>query len=160
MAVYKKISDFGNVTPVSSDLYLIEKADGTYSYVTGTQLLAFFGGTISESDILTKQVIQITSSTAPTVNVNGYRRTFVDITALTGNINLSTNLTGTPENGDVLWFQIKDNGTARTITCGSLFEAKGEDLPTTTVMSKRINIGATWDSTRSKWGVIAVAQEL
>lgn len=155
MAGYKKISEFGNVTPVSSDLYLIEKVDGTYSYVTGTQLLAFFG-----ANVQTKQVIHITSSTAPTVSVNGYRRTFVDITALAGNINLSTNLTGTPQNGDVLLYQIKDNGTARAITMGSLFEAKGEDLPTTTVISKRINIGATWDSTTSKWGVIAVSQEV
>lgn len=109
---------------------------------------------------LSQQVIQITSSTAPTVNTTGYNKTFVDITALAGNIDLSTNLSGSPENGDVLWYQIKDNGTARTITCGSLFEAKGEALPTTTVISKRINIGATWDSTTSKWGVIAVAQEL
>jgi len=109
---------------------------------------------------LSQQIIQITSSTAPTVNTTGYNKTFVDITALAGNIDLSTNLSGSPKNGDVLWFQIKDNGTARNITMGSLFEAKGESLPTTTVISKRINIGATWDSTTNKWGVIAVAQEI
>ena len=109
--------------------------------------------------VWTKQVIQITSSTAPTVNTTGYRRTFVDITALAGNINLSTNLTGTPQNGDVLIYQIKDNGTARTITTESNIESKGDSVPATTVISKRVNIGFTWDSTTSKWGCISVAQE-
>lgn len=109
--------------------------------------------------VWTKQVIQITSSTAPTVNTTGYRRTFVDITALAGNINLSTNLTGTPQNGDVLIYQIKDNGTARTITTGSNIESKGDNVPTTTIINKRVNIGFTWDSTTSKWGCISVAQE-
>lgn len=61
MSGYKKISEFGNVTPVSSDLYLIEKADGTYSYVTGTQLLAFFGGGGS-SDLAT--VLGVGNSTS------------------------------------------------------------------------------------------------
>lgn len=109
--------------------------------------------------VWTKQVIQITSSTAPTVNTTGYRRTFVDITAQAGNINLSTNLTGTPQNGDVLIYQIKDNGTARTIATGSNIEAKGDSVPTTTVISKRVNIGFTWDSTTSKWGCLSVSQE-
>jgi hypothetical protein len=108
---------------------------------------------------LSAQVIQLTSSATPTVSVNGYMKTFVDITALAVATNLSANLTGTPQNGDILWFQIKDNGTARVITCGSLFEAKGEALPTTTVISKRINMGFTWDSTTSKWGCIAVVIE-
>lgn len=112
------------------------------------------------ANVQTKQVIQITSSTAPTINTTGYRRTFVDITAQSGNINLSTNLSGTPQNGDIIWYQIKDNGTARTITAGSLFEAKGVDLPTTTIVSKRLNMCCTWDSTTSKWGCLSLIYEV
>ncbi len=109
---------------------------------------------------LPNQVIQIISSLAPAINTTGFRKTFVDITALAGNINLSTNLTGAPQNGDVLWFQIKDNGTARTITAGSLFESKGETIPNNTIISKRLNFACTYDTTTSKWGCIAVIQDI
>lgn len=131
-----------------------KKGDG----ITQLSALPFLGSQTLD-EVWTKQVIQITSSLAPTVNTTGYRRTFVNITALAGNINLSTNLTGTPQNGDVLIYQIKDNGTARTIATGSNIEAKGENVPTTTVISKRVNIGFTWDSATSKWGCLSVAQE-
>jgi hypothetical protein len=54
--------------------------------------------------------------------------------------------------------QFLDNGTARAISWGASFEAKGMALPTTTVASKVLTVGFIWDSVTSKWGCVASAQ--
>ena len=72
---------------------------------------------------------------------------------------MTTNLSGTPNNFDTLIIRIKDDGTARAITWGTGFEAKGVALPTTTVISKVLTVGFIYDSVTSKWGCVASAQE-
>ena len=72
---------------------------------------------------------------------------------------MTTNLSGTPNNFDTLIIRIKDDGTARAITWGTGFEAKGVALPTTTVSSKVLTVGFIYDSVTSKWGCVASAQE-
>ncbi len=70
------------------------------------------------------------------------------------------NPSGTPTNGQKIIVRIKDNGTARAITwSGSYWRAIGITLPTTTVISKTVYVGAIWNSADSKWDVIALAQE-
>ena len=49
---------------------------------------------------------------------------------------MTTNLSGTPVNGQKLIIRIKDNGTARAITWGASFASRGATLPTTTVLGK------------------------
>lgn len=110
--------------------------------------------------VQTQQVIQITSSLAPTVDTTGFRRTFVDITAQSSNINLGTNLTGTPQNGDILWYQIKPTSSGYTIATTPLFKNKGETIPTTLTLNKRTNIGFTYDDTEGKWGCVAQSTEV
>lgn len=99
-----------------------------------------------------------TSSATPTINTDN-----VDahsITALaTAITSMTTNLTGTPVNFQRLLIRIKDNGTARAITWGSSFEARGVALPTTTVISKVLTVGFIYDTVTSKWGCVASAQE-
>lgn len=98
------------------------------------------------------------SSATPTINTDN-----VDahsITALAAAItSFTTNLSGTPANFQKLTIRIKDNGTARAITWGSSFEAKGVPLPTTTVVSKVLTVGFIYDTVTSKWGCVASAQE-
>lgn len=55
--------------------------------------------------------------------------------------------------------RIKDNGTARTLTWNAIFRAIGVTLPTTTVVGKTMYIGMVYNSTDTKWDVIAVSQE-
>jgi hypothetical protein len=69
------------------------------------------------------------------------------------------NFTGTPTNFQKIIVRIKDDGTARGITWGSDFEAKGVALPTTTVISKVLTVGFIYDTVTSKWGCVASAQE-
>lgn len=66
---------------------------------------------------------------------------------------------GTIVNGNSLLLRIKDNGTARAISFNAIYRAVGVTLPTTTVVNKTLYIGAKYNSTDSKWDIIAVGQE-
>lgn len=105
---------------------------------------------------ITPRVTTITSSATPTVNTDN--TDIVNITALAAAItSMTTNLSGTPGIGDILVYQIKDNGTARAITWGASFAAKGVALPTTTVISKLLTVSFMWNG--SNWGCVGSAQE-
>ena len=107
---------------------------------------------------ITKRVTSISSHATPTINTDNCDA--VTITAQAEAItSMTTNLSGTPTNFQSLVIRIKDNGTARGITWGSSFEAKGTALPTTTVLSKVLTVGFIYDTVTSKWGCVARAQE-
>ncbi len=116
--------------------------------------------TISSTDTftnkrVTKRVGSTTSSATPTINTDNvdiYKLTAqtVDITSFT------TNLSGTPTDGQTLMIQI--TGTAaRAITWGASFEASTVALPTTTVTTNRLDVGFIWNTATSKWRCIASA---
>ena len=91
----------------------------------------------------------IASAANPTINTDLVD--FYSITALAGNItSMTTNLSGTPTNGQRLWIAI--TGTAaRTITWGASFEASTIALPTTTVLTNRLDVEFIWNAATSKW---------
>jgi hypothetical protein len=64
--------------------------------------------------------------------------------------------TGTPTDGQKLIIRIKDNATARALTWNAIYRA-GTDitLPTTTVLSKSLYLGFLYNSTDSKWDLLA-----
>jgi len=104
------------------------------------------------------RVTTTTSSATPSTNVGACD--LHSITALaTAITSMTTNLTGTGVNGQRLTFRILDNGTARAITWGASFVAKGVALPTTTVISKLLTVGFIYDSVAGTWGCVASAQE-
>lgn len=106
----------------------------------------------------TPRVTTTTSSATPSTNTDSYDAH--SITALaTAITSMTSGLSGTPVNFQRLIFRIKDNGTARSITWGSSFEAKGRALPTTTVISKVLTVMFMYDSVTSKWGCVASALE-
>lgn len=107
---------------------------------------------------ITSRVTTITSHATPTINTDNCD--CVTITAQAEAItSMTTNLSGTPTNFQKLLFRIKDNGTARAITWGASFEAKGTALPTTTVLSKVLTVGFIYDTVTSKWGCVAAQNE-
>jgi hypothetical protein len=107
---------------------------------------------------VTPRITTITSSGTPTINTDNCD--CVSITAQAAAItSMTTNLSGTPTNFQKLIIRIKDDGTARAITWGASFEAKGVALPTTTVISKVLTVGFIYDTVTSKWGCVASAQE-
>jgi hypothetical protein len=129
---------------------------------TGDQDLSSYATKTGSETLTNKRVppriTTITSSATPTINTDNCD--MVTITALaTAITSMTTNLTGTPNNGEMLLFRIKDDGTARALTWGASFEAKGATLPTTTVLSKVLHALFVWDSVTSKWGCLSTAYE-
>ncbi len=104
----------------------------------------------------TRRLVTTTQSATPTINTdNG------DIFKITGLAqaitSFTTNLSGTPVDGDLMEIRVTDNGTARALTFGASFEATTVALPTTTVISTEIKILFEWNATASKWDCVAVA---
>lgn len=104
---------------------------------------------------ITKRVGTTTSSATPTINTDN-----VDIYTLTAQAvditSFTTNLSGTPTDGQTLWIAI--TGTAaRAITWGTSFEASTVALPTTTVTTNRLDVGFVWNAATSKWRCVAQA---
>lgn len=152
-----------NTAPVDADLMVIVDDPGgtplTQKITWANILTAIlsYTGTFTNKRI-TPRITSITSSATPTINTDNCD--CVTITALAAAItSMTTNLSGTPTNFQKLVIRIKDNGTARAITWGSSFEAKGVALPTTTVISKVLTVGFIYDTVTSKWGCVASVQE-
>ena len=120
--------------------------------------------TISSTNTLTnkRNTPRVLATNAPgaTPSINTDNYDAVSLTGINAAItSMTTNLSGTPVNFDKLIIRFKDDGTARAITWGSSFEAKGVALPTTTVLSKVLTVGFIYDTVTSKWGCVASAQE-
>lgn len=64
--------------------------------------------------------------------------------------------TGTPNDGQRLMIRIKDNATARALSWNAIYRS-GTDvsLPTTTVISKTMYLGFIYNSSDSKWDLVA-----
>lgn len=105
---------------------------------------------------ITARAPTVTQSATPTINTD-----VTDVAHIVGLAqaitSFTTNLTGTPVEGDRLRIDITDNGTARAITWWAKFEASTVALPTTTVISTRLDIDFVWNTVTSKWRVINVA---
>jgi len=96
------------------------QAAGTYVTPTGTTTLT--------NKRWTARVGSTTSSATPTINTDNYDR--YKLTALAVDItSMTTNLTGTPNDGDMLTFEITGTAT-HTITWGSSFAGSSYTLPT------------------------------
>jgi len=99
-----------------------------------------------------------TSSATPTINTDN-----IDIHTITAQAeaitSMTTNLSGTPVNGQKLIIRIKDDGTARAITWGASFASRGATLPTTTVLGKYHHIGLIYNSTATIWDCVAAVVE-
>lgn len=117
---------------------------------------------ISSTNTLTNKRITLrtgttASSGTPTINTDNVDAYI--ITAQAAAItSFTTNLSGTPTEGQLLLISITDNGTARALTFGASFEASGTvALPTTTVISTRLDILFIWNVVTSKWRCLAVS---
>jgi hypothetical protein len=110
---------------------------------------------LSASNTLPR-VSSTASSATPSINTD--TTDLFEITALAVAItSMTTNLTGTPIDGQTLLIRFKDNGTARAITWGTSFTSSGvATLLSTTVASKTHLVGLQYDATAAKWVCMAV----
>lgn len=141
----------------ASDTTLSRSAAGVLA-VEGVVIPSISSTSTLTNKRITPRITTITSHATPTVNTDNCD--CVTITAQAEAItSMTTNLSGTPTNFQKLIFRIKDDGTARAITWGASFEAKGVSLPTTTVISKVLTVGFIYDTVTSKWGCVASVSE-
>lgn len=117
---------------------------------------------IAATQTLTNKRItrRLTTTNAPgaTPTTNTDNVDIINFTGLaTAITSMTTNLSGTPVDGDLLEFRFTDNGTARAITWGASFESTTVALPTTTAISTMLRVLLEWNATASKWDCIATA---
>lgn len=124
----------------------------TLPAVTDTIVMRTTTDTLTNKRV-TLRVGSTTSSATPTINTDNYD--VYQLTAQAADItSFTTNLSGTPTDGDGLIIEI--TGTAaRAITWGASFEASTVALPTTTVSTDKLTVGFIWNSATSKWRCIA-----
>lgn len=119
--------------------------------------VAYASATVTETNKrITKRVLSLSSNAAaPAIDTDNYD--VVHITAQTATItSMSTNLTGTPNDGDEL--RISITGTVSVgITWGSSFESSTVSLPTTTSGTTRKDVLFYWNTETSKWRSVLVA---
>ena len=104
---------------------------------------------------ITNRVLALAANSAtPAINTDSYD--IVEITSQTAAItSFTTNLTGTPVNGDFLEIRVTGTG-AVALTWGTSFESSTVALPTTTVITAKLSIMFEWNSATSKWRCVGV----
>lgn len=101
-----------------------------------------------------EEITAITDSATPTPTGGSLRNAF-DVTAL-GQAATFAAPSGSPANWNRLVIRIKDNGTARALTWNSIYRASSDlALPTTTILSKTLYCGFIYNSTATKWDLVA-----
>lgn len=104
---------------------------------------------------ITPRVVTATSYTTDTgTSLNCDTTDMFIVTAQAGALKFN-NPAGTPTDGQKLWIAV--TGTAaRALTYDTQFEAsENVALPTTTVTTKRLDIGFVWRADTSKWRCVA-----
>ena len=102
-----------------------------------------------------RRVVAVASSGTPAINSN--ITDVANISPLSTPItNMSTNLTGTPKDGDLLEIRILDNGVAQTISWGASFIATLTALPTTTQANTWLRVLFEWNGNTSEWECLGV----
>lgn len=98
-----------------------------------------------------------TGGATPTINTDLVDE--VHYTAQDANItSFTTNLSGTPKDGDTLFIEITADGTPRAVTWGASFESSSlVTLPTTIPASTLITTTLKWNVATTKWRCIGVS---
>lgn len=167
ITAYKTIAvrDAFILNGIGGDISILNDfASGTIKFAAGASSTAHVtigttGLTTFATGVDYKRLNPTTTTTASTATLTpdiSAGDTFT-ITAQAAALSLA-NPTGTPVNGQKMIIRIKDNGTARAITFSGTQYRASSDLafPTTTIVNKTLYMGFIWNSTDSKWDMLAL----
>ena len=135
-------------TGVITALGVAINTTGGFDTIDGT-------ATLTNKRVTPRATTSSANSATPTLNTDN-----TDIFVITGQsatiTSFTTNLSGTPTNGQKLWISITGTG-AVGITWGASFEPSTVSLPTTTVTTNRLDVGFVWNVASSTWRCVATA---
>lgn len=101
-----------------------------------------------------KRVYSTTSTATLTPEIDTYD--IFRLTAQGGALTIANHSTSTPANGEMMLFEITDDGTGRAISFGTNYVAyAGVDKPTTTTANKLLTMLFIWVNDLSKWNLLA-----
>lgn len=115
--------------------------------------------TLAGAETLTnKRINPRTSTTTSTATLTPDISSFdqYNLTAQAASLTVAAP-TGTPVDGNRLTLRILDNGSAQTLSWNATYTAIGVPLPTTTVASKMLYVGCIYNSTNTRWDVVAIS---
>jgi hypothetical protein len=146
-------------TGTSDTKIVTPKAMEDSDYVKTANLPVTASNTVTFTNKRTTKRVQSVANAA-TVTPDADANDVVDITAIAQAFTIA-NPSGTPTNFQQLIIRIKDNATARAITWGNGYVAGGVALPSTTVLSKILNLGFQYNTANAlnKWQLVASSQE-
>lgn len=103
--------------------------------------------------------VQVTNAPGATPSLNTDNFDEARFTGLAANVtSMTTNLSGTPNDGDTLILVFTDNGTARTLAFGASFANSGTiALPSTTVINVALYVALLWNATTAAWVCVGVS---
>lgn len=145
-------------TPANTGVLWVDPTDGEAALMGGTGATGPTGpqGTTGPTGptgpTYSASVSSTSSTSALTPNVSLYDTFMVTNLAANLAINAPTGST----NGKRILFQIRDNGTGRTLAWNTIYAPIGVTLPTVTSANKWIYVGAVYNSNVGKWHVIGV----
>ena len=143
---------------VTGSLTLTSLTVGTIVGTSGTLNIT---GNVTPTGRITPRVSTTNAPSSPfSWNSNSYDE--IVLTGIAGSLTINAD-SGSPVQGQVIVFRLKDAGSAQTLTwtqsgTGS-FRQIGAFLPTTTTASKTSYIGAIYNSTDGYWDVVAVTTQ-
>lgn len=134
----------GSQTNIDQDV--TSKGTGVVK-ANGVEVVTLTGTQTQTNKRITQRIGTVTSSATPTINTDNVDQ--FNITALAAAItSFTTNLSGTPTDGQCLDVRIKGDATPRAIAWGASFTGT---LLTTTVASKTHLQRLKWDAAAAKW---------
>lgn len=140
-------------TPVISSIV----NTGTLTLPTSTDTLVARAttDTLTNKRVVPRVLASTANSATPTLDTDSYDMMVITAQSI-AITSFTTNLTGSPTNGQKLWISITGT-TGISITWGASFEASTVPLPSSTTTTNRLDVGFVWNVATSKWRCLAYA---
>lgn len=151
----------GQTYSAGGKTWVYVSATSSWENITGIGYFGSIGytGSVGAAGFPTPNV----QTTTTTLTVNSDNLQHYSVSALGTALSISADA-GTPIEGEKLIFRLKDNGTSRALSwangVSNSYRAVGVVIPSATVTNKTTYVGCIYNTTDSRWDMIAVSTEV